>query len=329
MLLFILNVMHCIADGFNHFPSTPESHDMPGSSAEQKIINDEISSIRSLVYGLDPSPTKDLIAAERLRTLVDQDVPCALTLQALFIWHGYGFEQRPEQACQLAEKAAEMGDSEALVVLASMHFDGYGCERNFEKSLALLERFDNEATSIPFISIGEVGLNYYDFRTSFVRNLNGRMVAGSMDVLEELNRWLLDSKRRCIAWQAEKIRRNPMAFGGIGYRSLPCNGAIGGEDTFLKGQEVITHIGFHNEWLNETFWVSTSRLAEWPAGISFHDVREFNDLSHEELVEIGKAYLAHKHEGKEFVLRIFNSSVHRTSTLLCGDQEVMSVEESG
>lgn len=210
---------------------------MPNLTPEQHEINNELSAIRHLIYGRDQSHLKDQSAADRLLKLVERRIPYALTLQAVLIWHGYGFKQDTDKAYALATEAAELGEMEALVVLASMHFVGGGCEQNFEKSLALLNRFKSEPSSLtPFLRIGEIGLGYFDFRTEFILNINGQQAIGSTDVLEELNRWMLYCKRECIARQTEILKRNPLALGGETYRNLPFKGSVGGSSICLKGK---------------------------------------------------------------------------------------------
>lgn len=95
----------------------------------QQDFNNELSAIRHLIYGRDPNNSKDQSAVDRLLKLVEQRIPDALMLQAVLIWHGYGFEQDPGKAYALATEAAELGEMDALVVLASMHFVGSGSGR--------------------------------------------------------------------------------------------------------------------------------------------------------------------------------------------------------
>lgn len=299
---------------------------MSNLRSEQMEINNELSAIRQLIYGRDPSYSKDQSAVDRLLKLVEQKIPYAVMLQAVLVWHGYGFEQDPDKAYALATEAAEQGEIDALVVLASMHFVGCGCEQSFEKSLNLLNRFNDEAPSIPiFLHIGEVGPNYFDFRTEFILNLNGQNVVGSIAALEELNRWIFSCKRKCIARQAEMLKVKPTAVGGTTYRNLPFKGSIGGSCLSLKGKEFITHVGFHNDWLEEVIWFETDRLTGWPEKISFAGLTEFSNLPETELTKIGKCYLANKHKGEVFELKLIGSSVHRETKLFCGNNQVMSV----
>lgn len=301
---------------------------MSNLSTEQQEINNELSEIRHLIYGRDPSSSKDQSAADRLLKLVERRIPYALMLQAVLIWHGYGFEQDPDKAYALATEAAGLGEIDALVVLASMHFVGCGCEQSFEKSLNLLNQFNNEAPSIPiFLQIGEVGPNYFDFRTEFILNLNGQNVVGPLTALEELNRWIFKCKRKCIARQAELLKVKPAALGGTTYRNLPFKGSIGGSCFSLKGKDYITHIGFHNDWLEDVIWFETDRLAGWPKGIRFDELTEFDGIAIAELAEIGKSYRANKHKEKVFELQLIGTSVHREVKFFCGDDEVMSVFE--
>lgn len=301
---------------------------MPNLSPIQQEINNELSAIRHLIYGRDPSFSKDQSAVDRLIKLAEQRIPNALMLQAVLIWHGYGFQQDPDKAYALATEAAELGEMEAFVVLASMHFVGSGCEQNFEKSLDLLDRFNNEASSIPnFLHIGEVGPSYFDFRTEFIFNLNGQSVVGPIDALEELNRWIFSCKRKCIARQAEILEVKPAALGGTTYRNLPFKGSIGGSCFSLKGKDLITHVGFHNDWLEEVIWFESNRLNGWPEKIGFDGLTEFNNLPETELREIRKCYLTNKHKGKGFELKMIGSSVHRETKLFCGDDEVLSAYE--
>ena len=295
---------------------------------QKEEIGKELSDIRHLVYGRDPSNSKDSEAVERLVKLVERRIPRATMLQAVFMWHGYGFVQDPGQAYALAAEAAELGEIDALVVLASMHFVGYGCEQSFETSLALITRFNNEASSIPmFLSIGEVGLGYFEFRTNFICNVNGQSVVGPIDALEELNRWILHCKRKCISKQAEVLKRNPNALGRVTYRRLPYKGTIGGSCISLKGKDYISHLGFHDRWLDEVIWFETDRLAGWPTGIGFDGLTEFDGVQAAELVDIRNHYLANRHKGLDFELKLIGSSVHRETKLFCGDEEVMSVFE--
>jgi len=295
---------------------------------QQTELGKDLSDIRNLVYSRDPSATKDAQAAERLVKLVERRIPYAVLLQSVFMWHGYGFEQDPDKAYALATEAAELGEIDALVVLASMHFAGYGCEQSFEKSVALIARFDNEAPVLPFcLRIGEVGLGYFEFTSEFIINVNGQNVVSPIDVLEELNYWILDCKRKCIAWQADILERDPKAFGGISTRRLPYKGSICGSCFSLKGKNHISHLGFRASWLNEVIWFETDRLTGWPTGIGFDGLTEFDALPAAELVEIGRIYLANRHKGLDFELRLTRSSVHRDSKFFCGDNEVMLAYE--
>jgi len=72
------------------------------SDYEKSKSSEEFSSIRRLIYGNNPSIEKDRIAAAQLKKLVDQGMPYAMLLQALFMWHGYGFDtQDPEKVYSL------------------------------------------------------------------------------------------------------------------------------------------------------------------------------------------------------------------------------------
>lgn len=301
---------------------------MPNRTPEQQKIADELRDIRFLIYGRDPSNAKDLIAVDRLSRLVKERVPYALMLQAVFIWHGYGFEEDPDKAYALAREAAELGEMDALVVMASMHFVGYGCEQSFEKTLALLERFNNEAGSIPiYLRIGQVSLDYFEFKTEFFLNLNGQPISGPMDRLEELNHWALLCKRKCIEEQAKLLKRKPIAVGGTPYRCLPFKGSIGGSCVSLKGVDCISHVGFRHDWLQDVIWFETSRLIGWPTGIGFDGLTELDGLSADKLAEVRKSYLANRHKGKGFELQLIGTSVHRETKLFCGEEEVMSAFE--
>lgn len=301
---------------------------MPNLTPEQQEINSELLVIHNLIYGRDPSHTKDIIAADRLLRLVERRIPYAIMLQAVFIWHCFGFEEAPYRAYALATEAAELGEMDALVVLASMHFVGYGCEQNFEKSLTLLERFNNEAPSVPiYLNIGEVSLSYFNFRTEFILNVNGQKILGPMDALEKLNRWILHCKRKCIARQAETLKRNPKFPGFKSYRNLPFKGCIGGSPLCLKGKDYISQIGFRNSWLEEAIWFETDCLTEWPKGISFDGLTELEGVPTAQLVEMGKAYLANRHKGSWFELQLIGSSVHRELKFFCDADEIMSVFE--
>lgn len=301
---------------------------MPNATLEQQKIDDELRDIRLLIYGKNPSRAKDLIAADLLIKLANQRISYAILLQALFVWHGYGFEQDKDKAYALATEAAEHGEMDALVVLASMHFVGCGCEPSFEKSLDLLNRFNDEAPSIPiFLHIGEVGPSYFDFRTEFILNINGQNVVGPIDALEELNRWIFSCKRKCIARQTELLKVKPAALGGTTYRNLPFKGSIGGSCFSLKGKMYITHVGFHNDWLEEVIWFQTDRLTGWPEKISFDGLTEFSDIPEAELRKIGKCFLANKHKGNVFELQLIGSSVHRETKFFCGEDELISIFE--
>jgi hypothetical protein len=108
---------------------------------------------------------------------------------------------------------------------------------------------------------------------------------------------------------------------------LPYLGPIGGSVSLLKGTDTITHIGMRCGWIGETVWFETSLFKGWPEGISFGNLTEFDDLSASELGSIRAAYETHKHTGKQFVLELVASSVHRSSTLYCGDEEVMQASD--
>jgi hypothetical protein len=177
------------------------------------------------------------------------------------------------------------------------------------------------------LHIGEVGPGYFDFQTEFILNINGQNVVGPIDALEELNRWIFSCKRKCIARQAEFLKVKPAALGGTTYRNLPFRGSIGGSCFSLKGKIYITHVGFHSDWLEEVIWFETDRLAGWPEKICFDGLTEFSDLPEAELLELRKCYLANKHKGKVFELKLIGSSVHRETKLFCGDDEVMSAYE--
>jgi len=298
---------------------------MENISSDQLEINKELSEIRRLIYGRAPNLSKDQSAVARLLKLIERRIPYAILLKGVFIWHGYGFEKNPDKAYSLATEAAELGEMDALVVLASMHFVGCGCTQSFEKSLRLLDKFNREAPSIPiFLQIGKVGLNYLEFQTEFILNLNSHKVVAPIDVLEELNRWIFSCKRKCIARQAEILKIKPAAIGYTTYRNLPFNGAIGGSCFSLKGKDFITHVGFHHDWLEEAIWFETDRLTGWPEKISFDDLIEVNDIPEMELSEIRKSYLVNKNYGKVFELKLIGSSVHRETKLLCGDDVVMT-----
>lgn len=301
---------------------------MSNLSSEQLEINNELSAIRQLIYGRDPSDSKDQSAVDRLLKLVERKIPYAVMLQAVLIWHGYGFEQDTDRAYALATEAAEQGEMDALVVLASMHFVGCGCEPSFEKSLDLLDRFNDEAPSIPiFLSIGEVGPSYFDFRTELILNINGQNVVGPIDALEALNHWIFSCKRKTIARQAELLKVKPAALGGTTYRNLPFKGSIGGSCFSLKGKEFITHVGFHNDWLEEVIWFETDRLTGWPNEVRFDGLTELDGISIAELAEISISYRANIHKEKVFELQLIGSSVHRELKFFCGDDVVMSVFE--
>lgn len=297
------------------------------SDYEKSKSSAEFSSIRRLIYGNDPSIEKDRLAIAQLKKLADIGMPYAMLLQALFMWHGYGFDiQDPEKAYFLASQAAELGDMDALVVLASMHFVGYGCEQSFEKSIFLLNEFDSKAETVPaFLTIGAVSLGYFDFRKNFVSNINGVPVSLPIDLLEEFNRWVLSCKRKVIAKQKLILDKNPAALGGITYRKLPFKGAIGGSRFSLKGEEYISHIGFFNDWINEEIWFSTDDLVGWPSRISFHELYSFQDLATEELLRVGKSYLDNYRKGKIFELQLSSTSVHHETKLFSDNKELISI----
>jgi hypothetical protein len=286
---------------------------------------EELSRIFHLIYGDQPNSATDAEAVQRLHLLVDRQVPEALTIFANLLWHGYGVEKDVERAFALASQAADLGDLNALVLLASMHFEGAGCERNLAKSLELITRFDNEAPSLPiYLQINEVGPGYFNFYNELTMRVNGSRAAAPLEVLEEFLNWVVDCKRKVIAKQSAIIKRNPGALGGRSHRRLPYKGSIGGSIFLLKGKETISHLGVENGLVGEQIWFETSRFIGWPKGVSFGDLTEFNSTPATELDGIRSAYHAHKSSGKPFLLKLTSSSVHRASTFYCGDEEVMS-----
>lgn len=199
---------------------------------------EELSRIFHLIYGDQPNSATDAEAVQRLHLLVDRQVPEALTIFANLLWHGYGVEKDVERAFALASQAADLGDLNALVLLASMHFEGAGCERNLAKSLELITRFDNEAPSLPiYLQINEVGPGYFNFYNELTMRVNGSRAAAPLEVLEEFLNWVVDCKRKVIAKQSAIIKRNPGALGGRSHRRLPYKGSIGGSIFLLKGRK--------------------------------------------------------------------------------------------
>ena len=215
---------------------------------------------------------------------------------------------------------------DALVVLASMHFVGYGCDQSFKNSLFLLNEFDNKAEIVPvFLTIGAVSLGYFDFRRSFVSNINGISVSLPIDLLYEFNRWILSCKQKVIEKQKLILEKNPTALGGATYRNLPFKGAIGGSRFSLRGGEYISHVGFFNDWINEEVWFLTDELVGWPSRISFHELYSFENLATDELLRVGKVYLDNYRKGKLFELQLLRTSVHHETKLFCDNEELLSI----
>ncbi len=288
----------------------------------------ELSEINCLLFGRCPDSRKDAEAIKRLTTLVERQVPSALTTMASLIWQGFGITKNSARAFALAKQAAELGHAEALVLMASMHFEGAGCEQSLTKAIELINRFDDEAESIPLnLHISDAGPDYYNLLTEFVVRVNGCQAEAPLETLEQIIRWLVDCKRKVITKQAAILQRSPVAFGGISYRTLPFHGAIGGAVSLLKGTDTITHIGMKDGWTEESVWFETNLFKGWPEGLSFGNLTEFEDLQASELGNVRAAYEAHKHTEKQFVLELVSSSVHRSTTLYCGDDEVMQAYE--
>ena len=286
---------------------------------------EELSRIFHLIYGDQPNAATDAEAVQRLHLLVDRQVPEALTIFANLLWHGYGVKKDVERAFALASQAADLGDLNALVLVASMHFEGAGCERNFAKSLELINRFDDEVPSAPiYLQINEVGPGYFNFYNELTMRVNGSGVAAPLEMLEEFLNWIVACKRKVIAHQSVIIDRNPDALGGRSRRRLPFKGSIGGSIFLLKGMATISHVGVENGLLGEKIWFETSRFTGWPNGVSFGDLTEFNSIPASELIGIRTAYHTHKSSGKPFLLKLTSSSVHRASAFYCGDEDVMT-----
>jgi hypothetical protein len=300
-------------------------------ASDDRSDEKELIEIRCLIY-VEPNPAKDMEAVQRLNLLIAKQTPAALTLMSTLLWHGYGVSKDVEQAFALAKEASDLGDLNALVLLASMHFEGAGCERNFTTALDLIKRFNNESPYIPYrLQINEVGPGYFDLRTEFMIRVNGSQATASIEMLEKLVLWFVKSKRKVITIQTAILDRNPDALGGTSYRKLPFKGAIGGSTFMLKGTNTITHVGLDISWIGEQIWFDTSLFCGWPKDLSFGDLNDFEfDCSNvpiSELKAIQKAFNAHMHTGKTFVLKLHQSSVHRTSTFYCGDDKIMTAYE--
>lgn len=294
-------------------------------ATERTPEEEELSRIFHLVYGDQPNSATDAEAVQRLHLLVDRRVPKALTIFANLLWHGYGVEKDVERAFALASQAADLGDLNALVLLASMRFEGAGCERNLAKSLELINRFNHEAPTAPiYLQINEVGPGYFNFYNQLTMRVNGSGVTAPLETLEEFLNWVVNCKRKVIAKQSAIIDRNPDALGGRSRRRLPYKGSIGGSIFLLKGKESISHVGVENGLVDEQIWFETSRFAGWPIGVGFGDLTEFNSIPASELDGIRAAYYRHKSSAKPFLLKLTSSSVHQAATFYSGDEEVMT-----
>lgn len=303
---------------------------MPSTEKKRSAEEIELRDINFLFYGRQPSPEKDAEAHERLKSLVEKRYPQALTLYSVLVWHGYGVEKDTAKAYALACDALDLGDLNAMVVMASMHCEGAGCEKNFATTVDLINRFNDTAPSIPIgLQINEVGPDYFNLiRTELKMKVNGKEVTPTMSLREELINWIVSCKRQLIIKQSEILERNPSAVGGESRRRLPFKGAIGGYLSMLKGNETITNVGFSDAWLSEEIWFETSRFDGWPSGLSFGDLVEFDSIPATELAAVRKAYQAHKGAGKPFLLKLTQTSVHRSLGFFCGDKEIASGYEN-
>lgn len=294
-------------------------------TAKRTPEEEELSRIFHLIYGGQSHSTTDAEAIQRLHSLLDRQVPAALTLFANILWHGYGVEKDVERAFAVASQAADLGDLNALVLLASMRFEGAGCEQNFAISMELIDRFNDESPTIPiYLQINEVGPGYFDLCTEFTLKVNGNEATATLETLEAFVSWVVDCKRKVIAKQSAILDKSPGSLGGTSRRRLPYKGASGGSIFLLKGKETISHIGVENGWIGERIWLEACCFTGWPEGISFGDLVEFPSIPASGLKSIRTAYQAHKSSGKPFLLKLTGSSVHRASTFYCGDEEIMS-----
>jgi len=304
----------------------PICDDMSSTAKKCSTEEIELRDINSLFYGRQPNPEKDAEAHKRLKSLVEKRYPQALTLYSVVVWHGYGVQKDPAKAYALACDAVDLGDLNAMVVIASMHCEGAGCEKNFATTVDLIDRFNDTAPSVPIgLQINEVGPGYFNLiRTELEMKVNGKEVTPTMSLREELINWIVGCKRQLIIKQLEILERNPTALGGQSRRRLPFKGASGGSLSMLKGKETISYVGFSDSWLSEEIWFDTNRFDGWPSGLSFGDLVEFDSIPATELAAVRKAYQAHKGSGKEFLLKLSQSSVHRSLGFFCGDKEIAS-----